>query len=159
MVSRKALRMQSTGVRFLTHSKKSSIHLAKDLPMPLVRISVPQTTTTKDIEAVSDAVHQALVAHCTVPMADKFHLVQRHAQDELICTSEFLGVKHSAHVVMVQIFFSSGRSLDAKKALYAQIAEQVAVTSSFAASDVIINLSETTRDNWSFGNGIAQYSV
>jgi phenylpyruvate tautomerase PptA (4-oxalocrotonate tautomerase family) len=127
--------------------------------MPLVRISVPHSTTTKDIEAVSNAVHQALVAHCTVPIADKFHLVQRHTQDELICTSEFLDVKHTNHVVMVQIFLSIGRSLQAKKTLYAQIAQQVAETSSFVASDVIINLSETTRDNWSFGNGIAQYAV
>ena len=87
--------------------------------MPLVRISVPHSTATKDIEAVSSAVHQALVAHCTVPLADKFHLVQRHAQDELICSPEFLGVKHTSHVVMVQIFLSIGRSLVAKKALYA----------------------------------------
>jgi len=127
--------------------------------MPLVRISVPHSTATKDIEAVSSAVHQALVAHCTVPLADKFHLVQRHAQDELICSPEFLGVKHTSHVVMVQIFLSIGRSLVAKKALYAQIAQQIAETSNFLASDVIINLSETTRDNWSFGNGVAQYAA
>ena len=127
--------------------------------MPLVRISVPQTTTTRDIAAVTDAVHHALVTHCTVPPADKFHLVQRHAPEELICTPEFLGVKHTSHVVMVQIFLSAGRSLEAKKALYARIAQQIADTSGFAAGDVIITLSETTRDNWSFGNGIAQYAV
>ena len=127
--------------------------------MPLVRLSLPHDATTQDIEAVSDAVHLALVAHCTVPMADKFHLVQRHAPDELICSPEFLGVKHSTHVVMVQVFLSSGRSLEAKKALYAQIARHIAETSSFAANDVIINLSETTRENWSFGNGIAQYAA
>ncbi len=127
--------------------------------MPLVRISVPQSTSTQDIEAVSESVHQALVAHCSVPLADKFHLVQRHARDELICTPEFLGVQHTTKVVMVQIFLSAGRSLEAKKALYAQISQQVAATSSFTASDVIINLSETTRENWSFGNGIAQYAV
>jgi phenylpyruvate tautomerase PptA (4-oxalocrotonate tautomerase family) len=130
-----------------------------DFPMPLVRISVPQSTTTKDVEAVSQAVHQALVAHCTVPLADKFHLVQRHAPDELICTPAFLEVTHTRHVVMVQILLSVGRSLEAKKALYARIAQQIADTTSFAAGDVIINLSETTRDNWSFGNGIAQYAA
>jgi phenylpyruvate tautomerase PptA (4-oxalocrotonate tautomerase family) len=127
--------------------------------MPLVRISVPQSTASKDVAAVSEAVHQALVAHCAVPLADRFHLIQRHAQDELICTPEFLSVEHSSRVVMVQIFFSVGRSLEAKKALYVRIAQQVAQTSGFSANDVIINLSETTRDNWSFGNGIAQYAV
>jgi phenylpyruvate tautomerase PptA (4-oxalocrotonate tautomerase family) len=148
----------------LTSSKRSSAQIqdsstTTEFTMPLVRISVPSSTTTQDIQSVSESVHRALVKYCNVPVADRFHLVQRHASDELICSPEFLNVRHSDHVVMVQIFFSVGRSLDAKKALYAEVASEIAAATSFATADVIINVSETTRENWSFGNGLAQYAL
>jgi 4-oxalocrotonate tautomerase len=62
-------------------------------------------------------------------------------------------------VVFIQISCSPGRSVEVKKALYAKIAADVAHSSSFAANDVIINLLETSRENWSFGLGIAQYAL
>ena len=127
--------------------------------MPLVRISLPQNTQPSDVAAVSAAVHQALVATFNVPEPDRFQAIHRHSQEELVCTPEFLGIKHSAHVVFVQISCSPGRSLDMKKALYAKIALEVAHSSSFKAGDVIINLLETNRENWSFGLGVAQYAI
>ena len=76
-----------------------------------------------------------------------------------MCTPEFLGIQHASHVVFVQISCSPGRSLDMKKALYAKIATDVAAASSFKVEDVIINLLETSRENWSFGLGVAQYAL
>ena len=127
--------------------------------MPLVRISLPQDTPTVDTTAVSTAVHNALVATFNVPEPDRFQAIHRHNQEELICTPEFLGIQHSQHAVFVQISCSPGRSPDMKKALYAKIATDIAMTSSFKAEDVIINLLETNRENWSFGLGIAQYAL
>lgn len=125
--------------------------------MPLVRISLPQHTTSPDAAAISGAVHNALVATFNVPEPDQFQAIHRHRQEELVCSPEFLGIQHSAHVVFVQISCSPGRSLEMKKALYAKIALDIAHSSSFKAEDVIINLLETSRENWSFGLGIAQY--
>lgn len=127
--------------------------------MPLVRISLPQQTTAADVAAVSSAVHQALVATFNVPEPDLFQAIHRHSPQELVCTPEFLGIAHSQHVVLVQISCSPGRSLDMKKALYAQISADIALASSFKADDVIINLLETNRENWSFGRGVAQYAL
>ena len=127
--------------------------------MPLVRISLPQHTTSPDAAAISGAVHNALVATFNVPEPDRFQAIHRHSQEALVCTQEFLGIQHSAHVVFVQISCSPGRSLDMKKALYAKIASDIAHSSSFKAEDVIINLLETSRENWSFGLGVAQYAI
>lgn len=127
--------------------------------MPLVRINLPDNTSAPDTAAVSLAVHSALVATFNVPEADRFQAIHKHSPQELICTPEFLGIEHSQHVVFVQISCSPGRSLDMKKALYAKIAADIALTSSFKAEDVIINLLETNRENWSFGLGIAQYAL
>jgi 4-oxalocrotonate tautomerase len=127
--------------------------------MPLVRISLPQNTPATDIASVSNAVHGALVATFSVPEADRFQAIHRHSHDELVCTPEFLGVPHSGQVVFIQISCSPGRSVEVKKALYAKIAADIALSSSFAANDVIINLLETSRENWSFGLGVAQYAL
>ena len=127
--------------------------------MPLVRISLPQNTLPADLAAVSTAVHNALVATFNVPEPDCFQAIHKHSQNELVCTPEFLGIQHSQHVVFVQINCSYGRSLEMKKALYAKIAADIAHTSSFKADDVIINLLETSRENWSFGLGVAQYAL
>ena len=127
--------------------------------MPLVRINLPQITNPADIAAISTSVHNALVATFNVPEADRFQAIHRDSPEELICTPEFLGVQHSQHVVFVQISCSPGRSVDMKKALYAKIATDITLTSSFKPADVIINLLETSRENWSFGLGAAQYAL
>lgn len=127
--------------------------------MPLVRISLSESTSPADVSAVSDSVHGALVATFSVPEADRFQAIHRHSAADLVCTPEFLGVQHSQHVVFVQISCSPGRTVDTKKALYAKIAADIAASSSFKADDVIINLLETSRENWSFGQGIAQYAL
>ncbi len=126
--------------------------------MPLVRIDLPQGTTSADVSAVSDAIHRALVETFNVPEPDRFQAIYRHSAEELVCTPEFLGVKHSSRVVFVQITCAPGRSLEMKKALYAHIASGIPLCGAFSAEDVIINLVETGRENWSFGLGIAQYS-
>jgi 4-oxalocrotonate tautomerase len=127
--------------------------------MPLVRIDLPAATSDTRLAEVSEAVHFALVETFNVPQPDRFQTLTRRAPNELVCTPEFLGIAHSPTVVFVQIACSPGRSLEMKKALYAAIAAKVAAHGYFAATDVIINLVETARENWSFGNGVAQYVV
>jgi phenylpyruvate tautomerase PptA (4-oxalocrotonate tautomerase family) len=126
--------------------------------MPLVRIDLPDTTPDEELSAVSGLVHQALVDTFNVPGPDRFQTLTRHAPRQLICSEEFLGVTHSAHVVFIQIFCAPGRSQDMKKALFSEIVKQISSNCSFSAADVIINLVETSRENWSFGNGMMQLS-
>ena len=93
--------------------------------MPLVRIDVPAATSAADRRAAADVVHDALVATFNVPPADRFQLIAEHRDGELICTSEYLGVPHSANVVFVQITCSEGRSVATKRALYERIAAEM----------------------------------
>lgn len=126
--------------------------------MPLVRIDLP-VAAMKHAAAISDTVHQAMVQTFNVPPDDRFQTITPRAPGELVCTPEFLGVKHSDRVAFVQITCAPGRSLEQKKALYARIAADVALRGEFEPGDVIINLMESARENWSFGNGLAQYAL
>jgi 4-oxalocrotonate tautomerase len=126
--------------------------------MPLVRIDLPQLMTDAQLQSASSAVHQALVETFNVPAGDKFQALSRRSEAELVCSSDFLDVRHSNLVAFVQITCAPGRSVDMKKTLYAQIAKQLAAATGLHASDIIINLVESSRENWSFGNGVAQYA-
>jgi 4-oxalocrotonate tautomerase len=127
--------------------------------MPLVRIDIPAATPATEAAAISRAVHQALVQVFGIPQDDLFHVVGRRAPGELVCSPRYLGIEHSDKLAFVQVACSPGRTVGQKEALYARIAADVASSTGFKADDVIINLVETARENWSFGAGLAQYAV
>ena len=58
---------------------------------------------------------------------------------------------------MIQITLSAGRAREKKQALYRRIAGDLHASLAIRPQDVLINLVETAREDWSFGNGLAQY--
>lgn len=126
--------------------------------MPLVRIDLATGHAPDVRAALGDAVHRALVATFDVPEADRFQVIGEHpAGHGLVVTPSFQGIDHRPQAMFVQIVVSTGRSNDTKRALYRAIADNVAATGAVRAEDVIVNLVEVARVDWSFGNGIAQY--
>jgi 4-oxalocrotonate tautomerase len=126
--------------------------------MPLVRISLRQGKSATYRRAVGDAVHQAMVEAINVPPMDRFQVITEHSPEGLIYDPEYLGVRRTDAVVFIQITLNVGRSLELKKALYARMAELLKQNPGVRPEDVFINLTEVPRENWSFGNGIAQYA-
>ncbi|KAF0227374.1 MAG: 4-oxalocrotonate [Beijerinckiaceae bacterium] len=128
--------------------------------MPLVRISHLSAKPAGFSKTVSQAVHTALIAAFGIPADDLFQIITEHvAGDGLIGPESFLGIDHSKDLVFVQITCAEGRSVEQKKALYAAIVENIARETPIRREDVIINLIETKRENWSFGNGIAPFAA
>lgn len=127
--------------------------------MPLVRISHLAGKTPAYAAALSSSVHSALVEAFGVPEDDLFQIITEHASPgSLIAPASFLGIEHGAELVFIQITCAAGRTTEQKRALYAAIASRAASSTGVRPEDVIINLVETTRDNWSFGNGLAQFA-
>lgn len=58
-----------------------------------------------------------------------------------------------------QITLNAGRSVEQKRALYARIVALLAENPGIRPQDVLINLVEVPRENWSFGSGEAQYAA
>ena len=126
--------------------------------MPLVRIDVRQGKSTSELGAIGDGIHRALVETMGVPALDKFQIVTEHVPERVFADAEYLGIRRSAGVVMIQITLSTGRSVEQKRALYAAIAKNLSADAGVRPEDVFINLVEVAKQNWSFGNGIAQYA-
>jgi 4-oxalocrotonate tautomerase len=125
--------------------------------MPLVRISVLRGRPAEQRRRLGDTVHAALVEAVGVPALDRFQVISEHAAEDLVYDPSYLGVRRTDGIVIVQITFSSGRSLEQKRSLYRTIAENLA-REGVRPEDVWINLVEVPRENWSFGNGVASYA-
>lgn len=127
--------------------------------MPFARIFVPDHLSAAQLHHVTNAVHQSLVSTFNVPAADRFQVITRHPSDELICSPEYLGIAHTGSAAFIQITCNEGRTIEMKKALFSHIAAEIAKGGAIAAADVIVHLVEVKKENWSFGDGIAQYAT
>lgn len=133
----------------------------KGIPvMPLVRISHAAGKPQAYSNALSQGVHRAMIDAFKIPEDDFFQIVTEHAPATgLIGPASFMEIEHTEDLVFVQITCAEGRSVDQKKALYAGIAGRLSEDAGGRKEDVIINLVETKRENWSFGNGIAPFAA
>jgi phenylpyruvate tautomerase PptA (4-oxalocrotonate tautomerase family) len=126
--------------------------------MPLVRISLRHGKSAAYRKAIADGVYTALRETFNVPDEDRFVTISEHDEESFIFSRNYMGIERSDELVILQITVSNTRSLEQKKALFARIAEKLSQNPGLRPEDVFINLVEVVKENWSFGNGIAQYA-
>lgn len=126
--------------------------------MPLVRVSLVEGKTAEYKQKVGDVIHQAMVDTINCPAQDRFQVISEHRQDSFLYAPEYLGIAHSDDLIIIQITLNEGRSVELKKALYQSIATGLNQAVAVATGDVFISLVEVKKENWSFGEGVAQYA-
>jgi len=125
--------------------------------MPLVYITLAEGTTSPDQRAqIGDGIYRALIDVANVPIDDRFQVINEIPSQNLVYSPDYVGFDRSPSVVFVQIFFNAGRSTDVKAALYARIAQNLAAAG-VRGDDLLINLVEVPKENWSFGDGELSY--
>ena len=125
--------------------------------MPFVRIDLARGKPAQYRRQLGDIIYRAMTEVINVPAHDKFQVITEHAPDELNVTPGYLGIEYSPDVVLIQVTLSHGRTVEQKQAFYARVARDLHRKLGLDPQDVFINLVETSRENWSFGNGLAQY--
>ena len=101
--------------------------------------------------------HEALVS-VGVPKDDRFQVISEHELPNLVFDPTYLGIRRSEDLVIVQITWNEGRTVEQKKAFFKAIADGLAGKLGLRREDVFVSLVEVKKENWSFGNGIAQYA-
>jgi 4-oxalocrotonate tautomerase len=124
--------------------------------MPLVRISFRAGKSAQYRQAVADEVHRALVEVASVPELDRFQILSEHAPGDLIYDPTYLGIKRTDDIVMIQITLNQ-RTQAVKVAIYKAIAARLAKNPGMRPEDVLISLVGVSPEDWSFGDGKAQY--
>jgi phenylpyruvate tautomerase PptA (4-oxalocrotonate tautomerase family) len=126
--------------------------------MPLVRIDLHKGKDAAYRQHVGRVVYEAMVS-VGVPKGDRFQVIGEHDAENFLFDPDYLGIHRSDDLVMIQITWNEGRTAEQKKTLYEAIAEGLSAGLGLRPEDVLINLVEVKRENWSFGNGIAQYAT
>jgi 4-oxalocrotonate tautomerase len=124
--------------------------------MPLVRISMREGKSSQYRRAIADGVHGALIEAASVPELDRFQILTEHAPADLIYDPSYLGVNRGDDIVMIQITLNT-RAQAVKVALYKAIAERLAKNPGVRPEDVLVSLVSVQPEDWSFGDGKAQY--
>jgi phenylpyruvate tautomerase PptA (4-oxalocrotonate tautomerase family) len=125
--------------------------------MPLVRIDLRKGKDAAYRQQVGRIVYEAMVG-VGVPANDRFQIVAEHDADNFLFAPTYLGIDHTDDIVIIQITWNLGRTVEQKKALYRAIADGLADRLGLRTDDVFINLVEVAKENWSFGKGEAQYA-
>ena len=125
--------------------------------MPLVRIDLRRGKAPAYKKAICDGVYRALQETFNVPENDRFMIVNEHDAGNFDHAETYLGLSYSDDLVIIQITVSDTRATATKQALFARIATLLTESPGLRKEDIFINLLECKTENWSFGNGIAQY--
>ena len=125
--------------------------------MPLVRIDMPAGTSAEYKRAISDVVYDAIVTVLKAPQGDRFHVITEHQPETLFIDRHFLGIERTGDALMIQVTLRQGRTRETKQAFFRFIADALHARIGIRREDVIINLVEDNLEDWSFGNGEAQY--
>jgi 4-oxalocrotonate tautomerase len=126
--------------------------------MPMVRIDLPRGKSTEYRRTIGDVVYDAMIQTINVPANDRFQVITEHAPENLIVDRTYLGIERTAECILIQVVLNEGRTTELKKAFYKAIAEGLHQRLGLRKQDVFIGLVEVKKENWSFGNGEAQYA-
>ena len=126
--------------------------------MPFARISLLQGQAPAYLGALSDNVHRALVEAFEVPANDRFQVIHQHAPEELIFDRTYLcglcGPRSDAFV-LISITAGKRRNTQTKQNFYRRLTELLQESPGIPPEDVMVVISTTEAEDWSFGNGLA----
>lgn len=126
--------------------------------MPLARIDLAAGQSVAYRRTIGEVVYDAVVEILKAPKDDRFQVITEHSATDFIVDPKYLGIQRSKNCVMIQVTLNAGRTVDQKRAFYKAIADGLHARLSLRREDVFINLVEVSKENWSFGNGEAQYA-
>jgi len=126
--------------------------------MPFVRIDLNKKYPDGVAQQVGDIIFQAMREHINVPEDDKFQVITKHDTNELVIPKSYLGIEYSEGIIFIQVTLNEGRSTEMKQQFYKAINEALVAKLKLRPQDIVINLVEVNKENWSFGNGAMQYA-
>ena len=126
--------------------------------MPLVRIDLLAGKSAEYREQLGQIVYRAMLDTLNMPKDDRFQIITEYPPQGLQFDRDYLGVPRSDECIFLQITLNSGRSVETKQHFYKAVVDGLHEELKLRREDVVISLVEVPKENWSFGNGIAQYA-
>jgi 4-oxalocrotonate tautomerase len=132
--------------------------IEKESSMPLARIDLLKGKDAAYRQNIGRVVYEAMI-NVGVPEKDRFQIINEHDADNFLFDPTYLGIERSTDLIIIQVTWNEGRTVDQKKVFYKSIVDGLVKVIGIRPEDVLINLVEVRKENWSFGHGIATYAV
>jgi 4-oxalocrotonate tautomerase len=126
--------------------------------MPLVRIDLVSGKSKDYQQKVGEVVYQSLLCAFNVPENDRFQVITEHPLEQMPFDRDYQGVHRSDDCIFIQITLNNGRDVKLKRRFYKAVADGLHQAVKLRREDLFISLVEVPKENWSFGNGEAQYA-
>lgn len=124
--------------------------------MPFIRIDAVEGRSAEQIQTLLDASHRAILKAFHVPESDRYQVYTEHKRSQLVIGDTGLNIPRTYDAVIFTVF-SKARQTEMKVALYAALAEELAISCSMSPQDIVVAVIENSPVDWSFGNGEAQF--
>jgi 4-oxalocrotonate tautomerase len=137
----------------------SKFNTVKETYMPLARIDLIEGKTADYRKTIGEVVYDAQVEVLKAPKDDLFQVIAEHPAQNFTFDPSYLSIQKSKDCVFIQVTLNAGRTVDQKRAFYKAIADGLHERLSLRREDMMISLVEVSKENWSYGNGEAQYAT
>jgi len=125
--------------------------------MPFLHIALRAGKSEAYRQAIFDSLYRAMREALNVPEDDQFMTITEHDAANFRYGNAY-GVARSDDLVFIQITVFDTRTADQKKALFRRIAALLAESPGIRPEDVFVTVLEAAKENWSVGNGLAQFA-
>ncbi|MFK7964909.1 MAG: tautomerase family protein [Burkholderiaceae bacterium] len=126
--------------------------------MPFTNISLKKGKSLEFRKTLMEQVYLAMRETISIPENDRFATVTELEPGNFNNSGDYAGIDRSEDIVFVRITINAGRTVEKKQALYAEIARRFQADPGVRPEDIVISLIEVAKEDWSLGNGIAQYA-
>lgn len=123
--------------------------------MPLIQISLVEGKSPEYIKSLADGIHKALCNAWKIPENDRFQMITEHKKSHFYIDKKIWDVNRSDDVVVIYIT-SIPRTAEMKKNLYQELVIILGENPKIRKEDIFVSIVHNNREDWSFGNGIAQ---
>jgi hypothetical protein len=124
--------------------------------MPLIRFDIIEGRTDAEITNLLDAAHRAVLTAFAVPQRDRYQVVTEHKPARIVAQDTGLGIPRTRNLVLVSVV-TRQRSQASKRIFSAELCRELKEACDVESSDVIVSFTTNSDEDWSFGNGVAQY--
>ncbi len=127
--------------------------------MPLARIDLAKGKSAEYRRTIGEVVYAAMLEALNVPKDDRFQVINEHEPENFFIDPGYLGIHRTGDCVVIQLTLNAGRGVEQKRNFYRAVADGLHERLGLRREDVFISLVEVAKENWSFGNGEAQYAT
>lgn len=111
--------------------------------MAQIKIYGMKSNIERNISAISDSIHDAVISALEYPQEKRFHRFIELEPSNFIYPND-----RSEEYIIIEISLFEGRSIEAKKELIRGIYSNLSLQIGVSTQDVEITISETPKENW-----------